>query len=82
MTFIALLMEIAAGSARNGVQNRPAQSVFLERIRSSDGVPFITYHCRDVLRELENNRDKSNEAGTVNVRIHHSINKLGANTNG
>ncbi len=39
---------------------RPAQVVFLERIRSAGGVAFMARDCRDVRRELENNRSKSN----------------------
>lgn len=30
------------------------QSVFLERIRASQGVAFVARDCRDVLREIEN----------------------------
>lgn len=32
---------------------RPAQSVFLERIRCAGGVAFVAHDCRDVLRELK-----------------------------
>jgi hypothetical protein len=32
---------------------RPAQTVFLERIRASGGVAFVARDCRDVRRELE-----------------------------
>ena len=39
---------------------RPAQVVFLERIRAAGGVAFMARDCRDVLRELENNQRKSN----------------------
>ena len=38
---------------------RPAQVVFLERIRAAGGVAFLARDCRDVLRELENNQRKS-----------------------
>ena len=31
---------------------RPAQTVFLERIRSAGGVAFMARDCRDMLREL------------------------------
>lgn len=31
---------------------RPAQAVFLERIRAAGGVGFVARNCRDVLREL------------------------------
>lgn len=31
---------------------RPAQSLFLERIRAAGGVAFMARDCRDVLREL------------------------------
>ena len=31
---------------------RPAQVVFLERIRAAGGVGFVARDCRDVLREL------------------------------
>ena len=32
---------------------RPAQVVFLERIRAAGGVAFTARDCRDVLRELQ-----------------------------
>ena len=32
---------------------RPAQSLFLERIRCAGGVAFMARDCRDVLRELK-----------------------------
>lgn len=32
---------------------RPAQVVFLERIRAAGGVAFVARDCRDVLRELQ-----------------------------
>ena len=32
---------------------RPAQVVFLERIRAAGGVGFVARDCRDVLRELQ-----------------------------
>jgi hypothetical protein len=35
---------------------RPAQIIFLERIRAAGGVAFVARDCRDVLRELENYR--------------------------
>ena len=38
---------------------RPAQVVFLERIRAAGGVAFMARDCRDVRRELENNQRKS-----------------------
>jgi len=38
---------------------RPAQVVFMERIRAAGGVAFMARDCRDVLRELESNRRDS-----------------------
>jgi hypothetical protein len=35
---------------------RPAQVIFLERIRAAGGVAFVARNCRDVMRELENYR--------------------------
>lgn len=32
---------------------RPEQIIFLERIRLSSGVTFMTLDCRDVFRELD-----------------------------
>lgn len=32
---------------------RPAQAVFLERIRAAGGMAFVARDCRDVLRELQ-----------------------------
>ena len=36
---------------------RPAQRVFLERIRCAGGVAFMARDCRDVLRELQSTKE-------------------------
>ena len=38
---------------------RPEQAAFIGHIRAAGGVAFLARDCRDVLRELENNRRKS-----------------------
>jgi hypothetical protein len=35
---------------------RPAQVLFLERIRAAGGVAFVARNCRDVLRELKESK--------------------------
>ena len=39
---------------------RPEQALFLDRVRAAGGVAFLARDCRDVGRELESNRRKSN----------------------
>lgn len=41
---------------------RPEQALFLARINQAGGLGFMARDCRDVMRELENNQRKSNDA--------------------
>ena len=42
---------------------RPAQALFLERIRAAGGVAFMARDCRDVLREFEKQSKESSHVG-------------------